>query len=70
MIQGFRTAGEQLVSRAARVLEHHPKQITAVVAALMLCGGGGAFAVASLGPDASALPVREVLEAVEPLPLA
>ena len=58
------------MARAARVLEHHPKHITAVVAALMLCGGGGAFAVASLGPDASALPVREVLEAVEPLPLA
>jgi murein DD-endopeptidase MepM/ murein hydrolase activator NlpD len=35
----------------------------------MLGGGGGAFAVASLAPDASQLPVREVLEAVQPLPL-
>jgi murein DD-endopeptidase MepM/ murein hydrolase activator NlpD len=68
--QGFWTAGEQFVSRAARVLERHPRQITAVVAALLLCGGGGAFAVASLGPDPAALPVRQVLEAVEPLPLA
>jgi murein DD-endopeptidase MepM/ murein hydrolase activator NlpD len=68
--QGFWTAGEQLVSRAARMLEHHPRQITAVVASLLLCGGGGAFAVASLGPDAAALPVRQVVEAVEPLPLA
>ena len=58
------------MSRVGRALEHHPRQITAVVAALLLCGGGGAFAVASLGPDASALPVRQVLEAVEPLPLA
>ena len=34
----------------------------------MLGGGGGAFAVASLAPDAADLPVREVVEAVQPLP--
>ncbi|WP_367280522.1 peptidoglycan DD-metalloendopeptidase family protein [Ramlibacter sp.] len=43
--------------------------MTALIAALLLGGGGGAFAVASLGPDASALPVRQVVEFVEPLPL-
>jgi murein DD-endopeptidase MepM/ murein hydrolase activator NlpD len=32
----------------------------------MLCGAGGAFAVASLAPDASELPVRQILEAVQP----
>lgn len=58
-----------LVARALHALEHHPRQITALVAAFLLCGGGGAYAVASLGPDAAALPVRQVLEAVEPLPL-
>jgi murein DD-endopeptidase MepM/ murein hydrolase activator NlpD len=62
-------AGEQIVLRAAHALERHPRQVTALVAALLLCGGGGAFAVASLGPDASTLPVREVLESVEPLSL-
>ncbi|MBI2769456.1 MAG: M23 family metallopeptidase [Burkholderiales bacterium] len=36
----------------------------------MLGGGGAAFAVASLGPDAAALPVREVVEAVLPHRLA
>lgn len=61
--------GEELVSRAAHALEHHPRHITAAIAALLLFGGGGAFAVASLGPDPSLLPVRQVLEAVEPLPL-
>lgn len=70
MKQGLLTAGGLLVSRAAHVLEHHPKHVTALIAALMLGGGGGAFAVASLGPDASTLPVRQVVEAVEPLPLA
>jgi murein DD-endopeptidase MepM/ murein hydrolase activator NlpD len=62
-------AGERLVARAAHALEHHPRHITALVAALLLTGGGGAFAVASLGPDASLLPVRQVLENVQPLPL-
>jgi murein DD-endopeptidase MepM/ murein hydrolase activator NlpD len=63
------SAGEQLAARAKRTLEHHPRQVTAIVAALLLCGGGGAYAVASLGPDPSLLPVREVLEHVETLPL-
>ena len=35
----------------------------------MLGGGGGAFAVASFAPGASALPVRVVLESVQALPL-
>lgn len=69
MDNGLIAAGEQFFSRAAQKLQHHPKQITALVAALMLGGGGGAFAVASLGPDPSSMPVRQVLEAVEPLPL-
>ena len=51
------------------ILERHPKRITAVIAALLLGGGGGAYAVASLAPDASQIPVREVLEPVQPLPL-
>jgi murein DD-endopeptidase MepM/ murein hydrolase activator NlpD len=63
------TAGEQLVSRTARVLEQHPRQLTAVVAAVLLTAGGGAFAVASFGPDPAALPVHQVLEAVDPLPI-
>jgi murein DD-endopeptidase MepM/ murein hydrolase activator NlpD len=66
---GLIAAGEQLLSRAAHALEHHPKHITALIAALLLGGGGGAFAVASLGPDPSDLPVRQVLEAVQTLPL-
>ncbi|MEO7549296.1 MAG: M23 family metallopeptidase [Ramlibacter sp.] len=69
MKTGLISAGERLLSQAAHALEHHPRHVTALVAAVLLCGGGGAFAVASLGPDPSALPVRQILEAVEPLPL-
>ena len=61
---GFAVAIERGLWAAARVLEHHPKQVTALVAALLLGGGGGAFAVASFGPDAARLPVHEVLEPV------
>lgn len=70
MKQTWIAAGERLLSRAAHALEHHPRQVTALVAGLMLTAGGGAFAVASLGPDPSTLPVREILESVQPLPLA
>ncbi len=62
MKHGLETVGNALLS----VLRRHPKRVSAVVAALLLGAGGGAFAVASLAPDAADLPVREVLEAVEP----
>jgi murein DD-endopeptidase MepM/ murein hydrolase activator NlpD len=43
----------------------HPKHVTAVLAAVLLGGGGGAFAVANLGPDAANLPVRTLVETLE-----
>ena len=43
----------------------HPKHVTVAVAAVLLGGGGGAFAVANLGPDASNLPVRTLVETIE-----
>ena len=67
MKNGLIVATEKLLSRAAHALEHHPKHVTALVAALMLGGGGGAFAVASLDPDPSTVQVRQVLESVQPL---
>ncbi len=54
---------------SSSALKQYPKRITAIVAALLLGGGGGALAVASFAPDASDLPVREVLESVQSLPL-
>ena len=40
----------------------HPQHVTAVLAAVLLGGGGGAFAVVNLGPDAANLPVRTLVE--------
>ena len=60
---------QQLISSGLAVadfIHRHPKRITAVIAAFMLGGGGGAFAVASLAPTAPTAPLRLVSESVEP----
>ena len=69
MKNGWIATGEKLLSRAAHALEHHPKQVTAALAALMLFGGGAAFAVASIDPHPEHVVVRQVLESVNPLPV-
>lgn len=48
-------------------LRRHPRRITASLAVLLLGTGVTAFGVAPLAPDAADLPVRQVLEAIEPL---
>lgn len=65
---GLTAAGHALFKFISTSIQRHPKRVTTVLAALMLGGGGGAFAVASLAPDAADLPVRQVVEAVQPLP--
>lgn len=67
MNNGFTTASRSFLGRLARSIQSHPKRVTAVIAALLLSGGGGAFAVASFGPDAVDLPVRLVEQPVESL---
>ncbi len=67
MIHGLTTARTALLDRLSHTIQQHPKRITAALAALLLTGGGGAFAVASLAPDASDLPVRMVSYPVESL---
>ena len=58
-----------LISGLVNVLKRHPKRIGATIAVVLLGVGSGAFAVASFAPDASDLPVHQVLEAVAVLPL-
>ncbi len=67
MIKQFSSSGQVCANAVTQWLAQHHKRVTAVVAALLLGGGGGAFAVASLAPDAADLPVRELLESVQPL---
>jgi murein DD-endopeptidase MepM/ murein hydrolase activator NlpD len=69
LINSLAHAKNAFLTLASQTITQHPKRITAVIAALMLGGGGGAFAVASFAPDPSDLPVREIMESVQALPL-
>ena len=53
---------------AVSLVKHHPRRVTAALATLLVGGTGATFAVANLAPDASALPVRTIIEVVQPLP--
>ncbi|MDB5868205.1 MAG: peptidase [Polaromonas sp.] len=55
-----------MLSAIADSLRHHPKRLTAGLAVLLLGTGVTAFGVAPLAPDAADLPVRQVLESVQP----
>jgi len=48
-----------------RFVARYPRHLAGLAASVLLVGGGGAYAVANLGPDASNLPVRTLKEAVE-----
>ena len=64
---------QQLISSGlafADFVHRHPRRITAAIAAVLLGGTGGAFAVASLAPAAPTEPLRLVAEAVQPQALA
>jgi murein DD-endopeptidase MepM/ murein hydrolase activator NlpD len=61
------SAGSALLARLAQSIQRHPKRLSSAVAAIMLTAGGGAFAVASLGPDPADLPVRTLTHNVASL---
>ena len=64
---GLTTASAALLSQLSQGIQKHPKRVTAALAVLLLTGGGGAFAVASFGPDPSQLPVRLIEQQVDSL---
>lgn len=66
MINSFVNRGHALLEGLAHSSARHPKRVTSAIAALLLGGGGAAFALASLAPDAADLPVRQVIESVQP----
>ena len=58
-----------VLNSIAASLHRHPKRVAGTVAALLLGTGVTAFGVVPLVPDASDLPVRQVVESVQALPL-
>ena len=69
MIHRLFQAAEDTFALAACLVRNLPKQHSIAITALLLGGAGATYAVASLVPDASTLPVRTVVEEVQPLPL-
>ena len=58
----------RILSAITGSLRRHPKRVATSLAMLLLGTGVTAFGVAPLAPDAADLPVRQVLEAMQPLP--
>src|SRR5450756_1654396 len=69
LINHLIAAKNVLLTFSSQVFQQYRQRITTVIATLLLGGGGGALAVASFAPDVSDLPVREVVESVQALPL-
>jgi murein DD-endopeptidase MepM/ murein hydrolase activator NlpD len=67
LIHGLASTGKALLTQLSRTTQNHPRRITSAVAALLLTGGGAAFAVAAFAPDAADLPVRQIGEPVDSL---
>lgn len=59
----------RVLSSIATSLHRHPKRIAGSLTILLLGTGVTAFGVAPLVPDASDLPVRQIVESVQALPL-
>jgi len=68
-LNGLTASAEKVLIRAAHALEHHPRQITALLAAVLFGAGSAAFAVASIDAGSDKVIVRQVLEEVQPLAL-
>lgn len=67
MNNGFTTAGHAIIRQIVHTAQAHPKRVAAALAVLLMSAGGGAFAVAQLGPSPEELPVQTVEYAVPSL---
>ncbi len=70
MKNGLILALEEVLAFAAGLVQQQPRRLVAGIAVLLVSGTGLTFAVANLAPDATTLPVRTVVEEVEPLAVA
>ncbi len=65
------TAASQTADAAhalVQVAQRHPRRVLALVGSVLLGTGATAYAVSTLVPDPSTMPVRQVIESVEPAP--
>lgn len=69
MIAKWIRIADECFRASADLLKTYPRHVTAVAATLLLGGTGATYAVASLAPDPADLPVRTVVETVQPIPV-
>ena len=69
MTYGLNTAGMTLLTQCQRLATQYSRHIAGALGVLLLGSGATALAIANFAPDASDLPVRQVMEAVLPSPL-
>lgn len=70
MFSGITASLETLARNTSTLIQQYPQRVTAIVAALLLGGTGATFAVASFAPEATDLPFRTVVEALQAPDLA
>lgn len=63
------TQANAAVHAVLQMVARHPRRVTAVIGSVLLGTGATAFAVATLVPDPSTVPVRQVIEQIEPIGL-
>jgi murein DD-endopeptidase MepM/ murein hydrolase activator NlpD len=59
----------EALASVKQMVQRYPRRITAALTAFLLGGTGFTFAVANLTPAIESIPVRTVVEAVQPLPV-
>jgi murein DD-endopeptidase MepM/ murein hydrolase activator NlpD len=64
LINSILNSSQAILDLTAHSFAKHPQRISAVMVALLLGGGSGAFAVASLATDDPQLPTRQVVESI------
>ncbi|GAB4218174.1 MAG: peptidoglycan DD-metalloendopeptidase family protein [Rhodoferax sp.] len=69
MSKSFALYGTAVADALNHWVEQHPRRLSAAIAALLLGGAGGAFAVATLAPDPALLPEHEIVESVSAIDL-
>ena len=67
MIHNIVASARSIAGISRQAIAAHPRRVTAAVALVLL--GAGGYATASLAPDVTELPVRQIIEVVAPLPL-
>ena len=70
MIHAFIESALEQWALVVALLRKHPKRVAAAVAAVLLTGTGGTFALASFAPEPNVLHAITVVESVQPLPVS